>query len=143
MTHFQLPRPTVQRWWMLFVMTGMIAASVALAHATASTDAARVRYWSRCNDIYGSLLCISVSGNLDEQADIQVWYHKNSGPERSVRLYLQSCRSAKRDLVAQGRVAAGGTIAGSKVRNIYRKSCWIGQMRVLNERFVTGELLTK
>lgn len=143
MTHFQLPRPTARRWWIPFVMTGMIAASVALAHATASADPARVRYWARCNDIYGSLLCISVSGNFGKQADIQVWYRKLYGPERSVRLYLQSCSSAKRDLVVEGRIKPVNTIVGTKVRDIYPRSCWIGQMRVLNERFVTGELVTK
>lgn len=143
MTHFQLPRPTVQKWWMLLVMTGMIVASVALAPATAAAAPARVRYWARCNDIHGSPLCISVSGNLGEQADIQVWYRKLYGPERSVRLYLQSCSSAKRDLVVEGRIKPVNTIVGTKVRNIFPRSCWIGQMRVLNERFVTGELVTK
>lgn len=144
MTHFQLPRPTVERWWMLFVMAGMIAASLALPHATASAAPSRAPHWVRCNQIYGSPLCISVIGHLDDQADINVWYSKNSGPERSVRLYLEKCESAKnRALVAQGKVEAGGTIDGSKTRYIYRNSCWIGVMRVLNQRFVTGELLTR
>jgi NAD(P)-dependent dehydrogenase (short-subunit alcohol dehydrogenase family) len=132
------------RWWMLFVMAGMITASVALLHATASAAPSRAPHWVRCNKIYGSPLCISVIGHLDDQADISVWYSKNSGPERSVRLYLERCESAKtRALVAQGKVEAGGTIDGSKTRYIYRNSCWIGVMRVLNQRFVTGELLTR
>jgi len=142
MTFFQLSRPTVQKWWMLLMIVGTTVVLMALTHATASAEPAGSNHWSRCNDIYGSPLCISIIGKLNESAEITVEYRKSSGPVRFVRLYLQRCDSGKRDLVVQGEVVPPNIINGSKVRRIYSNSCWIGQMRILNMRFVTGELRT-
>jgi hypothetical protein len=145
MVHFQLPKQTVQRWIPL-MMVGMIVAFVALAYAPRSADAAGPDTWKRCEDIYGSPLCITVAGKVNERARITVSYEKNAGPERDVRLYFQRCKGSKRVLVAHGHVdtedgsAPRHTISGTRTRKIQPNSCWIGIMRVVNMRFVTGEL---
>ncbi|MEV0616457.1 hypothetical protein AB0I81_24295 [Nonomuraea sp. NPDC050404] len=126
----------------LAAAAGIAAASGAPANATSFAEAAQAASWSRCNDISGSPLCISVTGNLNANATVRVSYTKNSGPERFVGLYLSACGSPQ-GLVAQGTVGPGDTIAGSRVRYIYFNSCWVGHMRIGNTQWTTGELLTR
>jgi hypothetical protein len=118
-------------------------AGVALALAAESPDDVSVaRLWSRCNNIAGSPLCITVNGSLNNTANVTVSYRKNSGPVRSIRLYVSACRTP-RQLVYQGSIAPGQTRYGSKVRHIYFNSCWVGHMRIGNTQWTTGELLTR
>jgi hypothetical protein len=126
-------------------MVGVIAALGALPGATAAARPLGPDQWKRCNDIYGSPLCITITGKFNEQAHITVEYTKHSGPDRDVSLYVQRCVGGKPVLVARDRVgtdnvALSDTIRGTKVRDLKPNSCWIGIMRVLNMRFVTGEL---
>jgi hypothetical protein len=126
----------------LLVILGMAGMFAAPANAAAPAGASLAKHWSTCNDISGSPLCISILGDLDANADVNVWYSKNSGPDRLVRLYLSKCGSS-RDLVAQGTVEAGDTIDGSRVKYIYFNSCWVGHMRIGNTQYTTGELYTR
>ncbi|MEW9556242.1 hypothetical protein [Nonomuraea sp. NPDC050783] len=126
----------------LLVILGMTAAFVTPANAAEAARPSREGHWYRCNDISGSPLCISIWGDLNENADVNVWYSKNAGPERLVQLYLSAC-GGQRDLVAQGTVEAGDTIDGSRVKYIYFNSCWVGHMRIGNTQYTTGEVTTR
>ena len=121
----------------------LASVQISPAGAAESPRGAAVREWHTCNDLWGSPLCISVRGSLNDKADIKVWYSKNSGPRRFVRLYLRRCGKPGRDLVVQGYVKPHETIDGGKVRHIFFKSCWVGDMRLGNRNFTTGELLTR
>jgi hypothetical protein len=98
--------------------------------------------WARCNDISGSPLCISVNGPLNGTATVMTSYQKNSGPTRSIQLYLSACGTAH-ELVYQGSITPPETRYGSKAKHIVYNSCWVGHMRIGNTQWTTGELLTR
>lgn len=130
-------------YYKLTIVVGLLMASVSEAQPVNVE-----RKWRRCNVIGGSPLCIFIKGNLNQRADIRVWYHKNSGPKRFAKIHLFSfgkrCEGrARRELIAQGTVKPNETIGGSKVRHIYLYSCWSGSMRIGNRQFSTGELITR
>jgi hypothetical protein len=136
------PRKIVRLIATVATTLAMITVSLTPATAATSADASALRLWSRCNDIAGSPLCITVNGNLNDTANVTVSYRKNSGPVRSARLYLARCGKAK-ELVHQGSVRPGQTIYGSKIKYIYFNSCWVGYLRIGNTQWTTGELLTR
>ncbi|MEU0558118.1 hypothetical protein [Dactylosporangium sp. NPDC006015] len=112
------------------------------AHAAEPGDVTVAAGWARCNDISGSPLCISVNGALNSTATVMTSYQKNSGPDRSISLYLSACGTAK-ELVYQGSITVPGTRYGSRAKYISYNSCWVGHMRIGNTQWTTGELLTR
>ena len=134
-------------YYKLMMALAMVV-GLSLANVSEAQPVNSVREWHRCNVLWGSPLCISVRGSLNQRANIKVWYSKNSGPKRSARLYLlafgKRCKGRVRQvLVAQGTVKPHETLSGGKVRHIYLYSCWVGRMRIGNRQFTTGELITR
>jgi hypothetical protein len=94
---------------------------------------------SKCNRIFGSPLCIAWYRNANYQGELEVFYKKNSGPRRYIRLYLASCGQPMAQ-VYEGFISPGQTRAGFWDGYIYPGSCWIGYMRIGNRQWTTGRL---
>lgn len=94
---------------------------------------------SKCNWIFGSPLCIAWYRSANYQGELEVFYKKNSGPRRYIRLYLASCGQPMVQVYA-GFISPGQTRAGFWDGFIYPGSCWVGFMRIGNSQWTTGEL---
>ena len=126
----------------LVAALAMIAPAASPAQAAQPADVAAAKQWDRCNDISGSPLCLVVSGTLHSTGSVSVRYHKQSGPPRSIRLYIASCGRAK-ELVYQGNIAPTQFKLGSKLKHLSYSSCWVGYLRIGNTQWTTGEVVTR
>ena len=94
---------------------------------------------SRCNNIRGSDLCLSWWRDSNHQGEVEIFYRKESGPKRYIRLYVALCGHAKLQ-VYEGYIEPRQTRAGAWDGPISPGSCWVGYMRIGNRQWTTGEL---
>jgi hypothetical protein len=125
----------------LMVLTSVSAAQAATTEQSASTEVTAAQSWdSRCNWIQGSPLCVAWYRNhATFEGEVEVFYTKNSGPRRYIRLYVASCGSPMFQ-VYEGYIQPGQTRSGSWDGYVFPGSCWIGYMRIGNARWTTGPL---